>query len=122
MTIQLKMTGLQGLEKAVAQKNYRYGRGYKRGLQKACRYVLGLTQRIVPVRTGYLKSTANWEVKGDGFRAYGLIGYSAEYAMYVHENVHHTFKKGKSAKFIQKPIEQSREKINQIIRDEMRIG
>lgn len=120
MSLSMSATSLLGLKNAMARKIKKHASGYERGIGKATRYVLGMSKRIVPVRTGYLKSTAFWEVKGSGFDAVGHIGYSAEYAIYVHENVHHSFKKGKSAKFIEKPIEQNKAKIVEMIVEEMR--
>jgi hypothetical protein len=121
MTISMKVEGLKGLQLAVLRKSHAYNRGYKKGLTKAVKFIFGKTQRIVPVRTGFLKRSGKWEVVGDGFRAVGKITYEAYYAIYVHENVHHTFRRGKSAKFVQKPIEQYRQEVNNMILREMRI-
>jgi hypothetical protein len=49
--------------------------------------VLGISQRYVPVDTGYLKSTGGVSVTRtrEGFIT-GIVYYDTDYAIYVHEN------------------------------------
>lgn len=58
-----------------------------RGLKLAGLVLQRESQLIVPVDTGNLKASAFTRASGKGFDAVVNVGYTAAYAMYVHENV-----------------------------------
>lgn len=66
----------------------------KRGILKL---TAEYSNEIVPVDTGYLKSTLYTEYNKGKF----IIGYRAKYAAYVHESLENRHANGKSAKFLE---------------------
>lgn len=61
--------------------------GVSRGLFKAGLALQRESQRIVPVDTGALKASAFTSAKGSGFGTVVTVGYTADYALNVHERV-----------------------------------
>lgn len=56
-----------------------------RGLKKAGGYLQRASQRIVPKDEGNLHDTAFTRAEGSGLDVVVTVGYTAEYAVYVHE-------------------------------------
>ena len=119
MTIRIKMTGVNRVTKALWRIQYRYSRGFKKGLKKAADHVMRQSKKIVPVDTGALKKSGYVEVKGDGFRATATVGYTEHYAIYQHENLMYKHKRGKRAKFLSGPLEKEKDAVVKIILGEM---
>ena len=91
-----------------------------KGLVKAALFIQRESQLIVPVDTGTLKNSA-FTRKYQSVRGAGtvvVVGYTADYAIYVHEDLKARHKEGKSAKFLEKPIREKRTEILEIIRKE----
>ena len=106
--------------KAVVAKLQRYkvaqGVATHKNLMKAGRYIQRESQMIVPVDTGNLKNTAfTRNVGGPGLLADVIVGYTAEYAIYVHEDPNAAHKEGKTHKFLEKVIREKRVQILRII-------
>ena len=121
MTVRIKVEGLSGLQRAMMAVSRKYNRGYQAGLKIALETVLASATYYCPMDTGYLRSTGYVQLTGSGFNTRGYVGFYAEYAMYVHENVHHTFKTpGTSAKYLEKAIERHKKTVPKIIADAMR--
>lgn len=57
------------------------------GLKTAGLYLQGRSQNLVPVDYGVLKASAFTRATGKGMATVVNVGYTAFYAMYVHENV-----------------------------------
>lgn len=121
MTIELKIEGGVDVIRALERQKSRYNRGFKRGLEAGCRYILGQSKRIVPVDTGFLKSSGSYRVSGYGFAAQGYVGYSAYYAVWVHENLTARHKPGKVAKYLEVIInsKKTHENVIRLIQKEM---
>lgn len=122
------------------------GASLGRGLKEAGLYLQRESQKIVPVHTGDLKGSAfTRNVGGAGFDTDIIVGYTAGYAVYVHEdlekahgrafNVKHAaeiagastkaqkklwFNRGENqqAKFLEMPARQQRKELIRIIRRE----
>jgi hypothetical protein len=62
------------------------GKAVGRALFKAGFYIQRMSQEIVPVETGNLKAGAFTRKEGEGFKRVVIVGYVADYALYVHEN------------------------------------
>lgn len=76
--------------------------------------VKGNSQKRTPVDTGYLKSSAYSNlVKVNEYGVVGTVGYSANYAIYVHE---HTWKKHQvgEAKFLENAVKHIISKVPEI--------
>lgn len=111
-----------------------------RGLKKGGLFLQRESQKIVPVDTGNLRGSAFTRALGSGERTDVIVGYTAAYAVYVHENLE--AKHGKEfneeygklvtdpevgvrrerlrgedqqAKFLEKPAREKRNKILQIV-------
>lgn len=71
------------------------GRKVENGLVRAGLTLQALSQKLVPVQFGVLKASAftrnvaslTSETGGDGWQADVVVGYTANYAVYVHENL-----------------------------------
>ena len=95
--------------------------GVERGLKRAGLFLQRESQLIVPVDTGNLKGGAfTRKVSGIGFDADVVVGYVADYAVYVHEDLQARHQPGKQAKYLEQPARQNRTAILKIIKDEAR--
>lgn len=68
------------------RQNY-IGRGCERGIKLAALYLQRESQKLVPIEYGVLRASAFTRVTGKGFNTVANVGYTATYAIYVHENV-----------------------------------
>ena len=85
-------------------------------LKKAGLFVQRESQKVVPVEFGVLKNSAfTRKLKGVGFTADIIVGYTAHYAVYVHENLQARHKSGKTAKYLENSIKLNRRKILAIV-------
>ncbi len=84
-------------------------------LKKAGLFLQGKSQEIVPVDLGPLKNSAFTRAEGKGFKTDVRVGYTMEYAPYVHEDLEARHKPGKTAKFLENPMRWNRDKILKII-------
>ena len=60
---------------------------YARGLKKAGEFLQRKSMQMVPVHKGNLKAGAFTRSVGFGFNTVVTVGYVADYAVYVHENI-----------------------------------
>lgn len=73
------------------------------GLKAVGLYFQRESQKLVPVDTGALRNSAFTRAEGSGFDTEISVGYTVNYAIYVHENLtafHHVGQ----AKFLEEPI------------------
>lgn len=102
------------LAQRLQQRGQRKVRAFQIGIRRAGYYVFQLTQAVVPVDTGYLKSTGWMRFAGSGTTFTFTIGYSADYAIYVHERLD-VFHPHGQAKYVEGPMREARGTVNQII-------
>lgn len=115
--------------------------GVQRGLTKAALQLQRDSQAIVPVDIGNLKNSAFTRREGSGFKTVMTVGYTAAYAVFVHEiltNAHgaaynakhsaeiaagleHSRGPNQQAKFLEQPARQNFHTYSKIVRDEARI-
>ena len=76
----------EALKKLRDSKTF-FGRGAEKGLKKAGLFLLRQSQKIVPVQTGNLKGSGFIRSLGSGIKTDVIIGYTALYAAYVHEDL-----------------------------------
>lgn len=120
---------LEGTDGAVNQlvgrlltKKGMVARGMERGLKKAALFLQAESQKIVPVDTGNLKNSAYTRTEGSGFETTAEVGYTADYAIYVHEDLEARHKPGKYAMYLLTPALAFREKMIDIITKEAKKG
>ena len=78
---------------------------------KATTYIAGSSLPKTPVDTGYLRSKTYGSVNGP---LSGEVGNTAEYGLYVHENIGGAYRVG-AAKFVENKILELQEEIQQIL-------
>ena len=95
--------------------------GVARGLKQGGLFLQRESQKIVPVDTTNLKGGAfTRNIGGNGFDANVIIGYVADYAVYVHENLQARHQPGKQAKYLEQPAREKKNEIFKIIKDEVK--
>jgi len=112
----MKMVAITGMPKVLRNlklsKN-RIASQVERGLKKGGLFIQRESQEIVPIDTGNLKGGAFTRHKGYGFNTDVIVGYVADYAVYVHEDLNARHKSGKRAKYLESVV---REKKNEIVK------
>lgn len=118
---------------AMRKMRARHAKGFERGVKKGGLFLQRKSMEIVPVETGNLRATAFTRTEGSGFNTVVYVGYTAFYAIYVHEdlelrhgneyNVYHAEEialgilsdrgPNQQAKFLEQPLRMYR---NQIVR------
>jgi hypothetical protein len=88
-----------------------------RGLLKAGLFIEGKSKPLVPVLTGNLRGSGYTRKTGP---LSVEVGYSAAYAIYVHENLEARHTNGE-AKFLQRPLREHEDKIIKIVADEAHV-
>jgi hypothetical protein len=117
------------------RKDQQFARDVARGLKKGGLYLQRTSQKRAPVEFGVLKNSAFTRAFGSGFQTVVVVGYTAAYAGQVHERVAMKLKgrprrpspphKGRywdpipraTAKFLEKPVREEKEKISEIVRN-----
>ena len=95
--------------------------GVERGLKQGGLFLQRESQKIVPVDTSNLKNGAfTRNTGGRGFDADVVVGYVADYAVYVHEDLQAKHKPGKQAKYLEQPAREKKGEIIKIIKEEAR--
>jgi hypothetical protein len=115
----LKISGTAMVVTNIKKAGIKLGAGLERGLKRGGLYLQRHSQKITPVDTGNLVGSAfTRNIGGKGFKADVIVGFTANYAVYVHENTNARHKPGRVAKFLEKPARERRKEIIQIINDE----
>ena len=118
------------------------GEGVARGLKKAGLMLQRWSQAVAPVDKGIMYGSAFTRASGDGFNTEVQVGYSAAYAIYVHENLDaahgsaynekyaeqiargdkgfHSRGANQQAKFLEQPAREHAQEIKDIIKEEAR--
>ena len=150
MSISTKMVGVVVCGTAQAQRDLdrrrrQFGRNWERGMLRGGAFLLDQANRIVPVDQGPLRASGFVRHSGKGLRVIVRVGYTADYAMMVHEDLDaahgeafnrkyaheitigakqpwnnktfHTRGAGQSAKFLEIPARRDRGRIVQIVRE-----
>lgn len=71
----------------IDRKRRELAAGTERGLKLAGLQLQRESQKLVPVEFGPLKASAFTRAKGSGFFTVVNVGYTADYALFVHERV-----------------------------------
>jgi len=131
------ITGIEQVLATLRRKNNALAAGFARGVKLAGLTLQKESQRLVPVDFGVLKASAFTRATGRGYNTEVNVGYTASYAIYVHESVEMKLKgqprphphKGQywdpqgrgQAKFLEEPARRLRTTLRQIIVDNTKI-
>ncbi len=132
-----KVTGLEQILANLKMRNEQIAAGISRGVKLAGLALQRESQTLVPVDFGVLKASAFTRAEGSGYSTKVTVGYTAAYAIYVHENVEMKLKglprqkphkgfywdpqgKGQS-KFLEEPARRLAPQLRQIILDSAKI-
>ena len=88
--VQKQMVKVTGMNKVRANlKKYSQDQGHAFGMRMMAAgfYLQKLSQKIVPTFTGHLRGSAFTRRYGLGFKTDVVVGYTAKYAVYVHEDL-----------------------------------
>lgn len=128
--------GLAQVRANLQRREARMAIGLARGLKVAGLKLQRESQKRVPVEYGVLKSSAYTRATGAGFSTVVDVGFTASYAVFVHENVGMVGKgkprpsgKGNywdpqpqaTAKFLEIPVRTMRLELRKIILDHVRV-
>lgn len=139
------MNDLNGLAKKLVSYRNKKVIGLAEGMRAAAEFIKEESLKIVPRQTGYLASTVFVKRVYNQSRPTFVVGFSAKYALIVHErldlahgkefNVKHAdkiknagaghpiwFNRGvrEQAKFLERPMRENRQKIREIIKSKIR--
>lgn len=82
-----QLEGVSEVLKNLRESKTLIGKGADRGLRRAGLFLLRESQKIVPVQTGNLRGSGFIRAFGSGMRTDVIVGYTALYAAYVHEDL-----------------------------------
>jgi len=135
--IEGSVTGLSLVLANLNKANKGLAAGLNRGLKTAGLKLQRESQRIVPVDYGNLKASAYTRATGEGFGTSVQVGYTAAYAIFVHENTEMRWKglprlaphKGRywdpqgrgQSKFLETPMRTLGPQLLQIIKTQMKL-
>jgi|SRR6185503_6729373 len=131
------ITGIETVLANLRRRNNALAAGVARGVRIAGLTLQRESQRLVPVDYGVLKASAYTRVTGRGYNTQANVGYTAAYAIYVHENLEMRLRgvprphphrgrywdpqgRGQS-KFLEEPSRRLRPVLRRIILDNARI-
>lgn len=83
----VKLFGLKNILKNMAKEQALLGIRFAAGLKAAGLLLQGASMKLAPVDSGNLKASAFTRAKGVGFATTVTVGYTAGYALFVHELV-----------------------------------
>lgn len=130
------ITGVQNVLANLKKRQAQMGEGLSKGLSIAGLKLQRESQRLVPVNFGVLKNSAYTRKIGSGFNTKVYVGYTASYAIFVHEAVGMVLQgqarvggKGRywdpqgraQAKFLEEPARRLGPELRAIIREHSKI-
>lgn len=86
------------------------------GMEQWAQAVLELSQQLVPVDTGELHNSGYVERRGNGVE----VGYSADHAIYVHEDMSAHHPNGGQAKFLEAAADQLQPELEEVVAQAIR--
>lgn len=132
----VKIEGIKQLVKNAGMYRRNFAFAIERGLKRGGLFLQRESQKLVPVNTGNLKASATTRAINSGLDTQVQVGYTAKYAIFVHEAVEMKLKglprgaagKGKGyrghywdprgkgqAKFLEQPAKEKRKEIRDIV-------
>ena len=93
-------------------------RGAIEGLRAAAEFVLDQSRQVVPIEEGTLSRSGATDVDESGLVA--VVSYDTPYAVRQHEELSWHHDAGRHAKYLELPLNNTRDQQNQIIASRMR--
>ena len=119
MTGGMTLHGVKEIKVALFKHREKYGAGMTAGLTLAGLFLQRKSMEIVPIDTGNLRGGAFTRKEGQRYNTRVFVGYTAKYAVYVHEDPDARHKEGKSYKYLEIPLRRHRDTMAKIVRIEM---
>ena len=110
------ITGLQDILNNFERFEAELKERMEEGLRAAGNKIVELSDENVPVDTGELIGSSYVEVSGNELE----VGYTAEHAIYVHEDLEANHPNGGQAKFLEKAVYENKDVILDEVADEMK--
>lgn len=102
MSVTVTITGVNGVQQKIRVFGRDAEKKVERGLKKAALFLQRESMKLVPVQFGILRSTAFTRAEGHGAKTRVIVGYTSQYAVYVHENLDATHGKAFNSKHADK--------------------
>jgi hypothetical protein len=93
-------------------------RGAVKGLKKACLFLLGESNALVPLEEGPLQNSGTYDV--DDTELEGAVGYDTAYAVRQHEELTWRHDPGRQAKYLEEPFVEHQDTLLALIAAEIR--
>jgi hypothetical protein len=87
ISISIAVKGLKEVLKNIRAQDKKIQKGAENGVKKAALLLQAASMRLVPIEDGVLRNSAYTRVTGKGAKTVAHVGYTAPYALYVHEAV-----------------------------------
>ena len=110
----IRVRGIERAKRTIEKLRKENPNKLARGLHNAGRFLKQESKKLVPVDTGYLKSTAYFRVIKRVKSVNLDVGYTAPYAVYVHEILTNFHPIGQ-AKYLEEPARQYREHMKYLV-------
>jgi len=118
MAKMVRITGINAVLAKIKAETTKTNSKFEQGLYLAGLHLQRESQKIVPVDKGILKNSA-FTRKSNSTTPDVIVGYTANYAVFVHENLDATHKPGKQAKFLEEPLRREQGKIVNIVKQHL---
>jgi len=119
MAIVAGLRGVQEVLKNMKKAEKKKKKGLEIGLVKAGLLLQRASQQIVPVDTGALRASAFTRKENKGLKTSVRVGYTKNYAIFVHENLEANHAPGKTAKYLERPAREKVREMSEVIRREI---
>ncbi|MGO1349191.1 MAG: hypothetical protein ACTMIL_10160 [Brevibacterium aurantiacum] len=94
--------------------------GSRRGVALAAEHLLGESRRVVPIEEGTLERSMRASTTANGSEVTGAVSADTPYCVVQHEDLSFRHDKGRSAKYIERPLNANRGKFGEIIAASLR--
>jgi len=113
--VSVSVSGQATIVKNLSRFTKRQADKVSRGLKLAGLFIQRESQLIVPIDTGVLRNSAFTRARGFGFKTAVGVGYTTDYAIYVHEDLSARHAPGKVAKYLEIPVRTKQKEILMIV-------
>ena len=110
----MSVRGLKEIKANLGLAQKLLGIGVRKGMNDAANFVKARSLDEVPIVTGKLRDSAYVRIEGIGPSTHALVGYSAPYAIFVHEDMKAKHPQGR-AKFLERAVRRNRKLILELI-------
>lgn len=116
--ISVKVKGISSWKQSASKAADKMNTGAMQGTVAGAEQVLRDSNAIVPIDSGNLRNSGKVRMEDTKNKKKAAVGYSASYAVFVHENLDANHKNGQ-AKFLQKAVVKDSKKV---VEDQKRLA